>query len=130
MKISKQSRRDAKSLFRATRVNGVLDETKVRQAVQQVVNQKPRNYLAILTHFERLVRLDIARRTALIESATPLTQDFQDEINGNLAAKHGPGLEISFQTNPALIGGLRIKVGSNVYDGSVQGRLSNLENNF
>jgi F-type H+-transporting ATPase subunit delta len=130
MKISKQARRDAKQLFRSTRVNGVLDEGKVRQVVQQVIALKPRSYVATLTHFQRLVRLDLDRRTAVVESATPLAQDFQQKVTSNLAVKHGPGLQVSFVTNPALIGGLRIKVGSDVYDGSVQGRLANLENNF
>jgi hypothetical protein len=43
MKISKQARRDGKALFKACRVNGVLDETRVRQAVAQVIALKPRS---------------------------------------------------------------------------------------
>ena len=69
VKISKQARRDAKQLFHACRVNGLLDEAKVRQVVQQVIAAKPRGYLAILSHFQRLVKLDLDRRTARVESA-------------------------------------------------------------
>ena len=68
VKISKQARRDAKELFHACRVNGVLDEAKVRQVVQQVIAAKPRGYFAILSHFQRLVKLDLDRRTARVES--------------------------------------------------------------
>jgi F-type H+-transporting ATPase subunit delta len=39
-------------------------------------------------------------------------------------------LNISYAQNPALIGGLRIQVGSDVYDGSVQARLNDLRENF
>lgn len=130
MKISKQSRRDAKSLFRACRVNGVLDDGRARQAVTQVIAQKPRGFLGTLHYFQRLVKLDIDRRSALVESATPLTPAFQNSVSANLGAKHGAGLFVRFETNPALIGGLRVKVGSDVYDGSVQARLAALEANL
>jgi len=130
MKITKQSRREAKELFRSCVVGGLLEENRVRQAVQQVIQTKPRGYLAILTHFLRLIKLDIERRTALVESAVPLASDLQTQIQTSLARSYGKGLEISFAQNHELIGGVRIKVGSDVYDGSVQGRLAELQESF
>jgi F-type H+-transporting ATPase subunit delta len=130
MKITKQARREAKDLFRSCVVGGLLEENRVRQAVQQVLQIKPRGYLAILTHFLRLVKLDIQRRTALVESAVPLASDLQTQIQTSLARSYGKGLEISFAQNPELIGGIRVKVGSDVYDGSVQGRLAELQESF
>jgi F-type H+-transporting ATPase subunit delta len=130
MKITKQARREAKELFRSCVVGGLLEENRVRQAVQQVLQIKPRGYLAILTHFLRLVKLDIERRTARVESAVPLASDLQTQIQTNLARSYGKGLDISFAQNPALIGGVRIRVGSDVYDGSVQGRLAELQESF
>ena len=130
MKISKQVRRDAKQLFKSCLVNGLLDENRARQAVQQLIELRPRGYLAILSHFERLVKLDVERRTAKVESAVPLDQDIQSEIQNGLTRRYGQGLAISFSQNPALIGGLRIKVGSDVYDGSVQARLNALQESF
>lgn len=130
MKISKQSRREAKELFRACLANGSLDENRVRQVVQRVIQSKPRGYLGILSHFQRLVKLDIDRRTAKVESATSLPPDFQTRVQTGLSRLYGPGLNISFAQNSALIGGLRIKVGSDVYDGSIQARLAALEESF
>jgi len=130
MKISKQARRDAKQLLQGCRVNGVLDEGKVRQTVQAVIAQKPRGYVAILSHFQRLVKLDIDRRTARIESAVETSPALRTSISASLARRYGPGLDITFRTNPALIGGLRIQVGSDVYDGSVHARLSALQESF
>jgi F-type H+-transporting ATPase subunit delta len=130
MKISKQSRREAKELFRSCSVNGLLDEGRVRQAVQHVLQAKPRGYLAILSHFERLLKLDLDRRTARIESAVPLSQELSAKTKAALEKTYGPGLNISFGVNPALIGGVRIKVGSDVYDGSVQARLAALQESF
>jgi F-type H+-transporting ATPase subunit delta len=130
MKISKQARREGKSLFRVCQVNGLLDENRVRQAVQRVIAGKPRGYLAILSQLERLVKLDQERRTAKVESAAPLPSDVQANVRNHLNRVYGPGLNLSFGQNPALIGGLRIQVGSDVYDGSVQGRLSSLQESF
>jgi F-type H+-transporting ATPase subunit delta len=130
MKIPKQAKRDAKQLFQSCVVNGLLDVDRTRQAVQRVIEAKPRRYVAILSHFGRLVRLDVERRSARIESATPLAPDMQAKVQADLAKLYGGGLNYSFLQNPALIGGLRIKVGSDVYDGSVQARLAALSESF
>jgi len=130
MKISKQARREAKELYRASFVNGVLDDNRVRQVVSKVADAKPRGYIGILSHFHRLVKLELERRTARVESAAPLSPEMQSDVTAKLTGLYGPGLNISFSQNPALLGGLRIKVGSDVYDGSVQARLENLAESF
>jgi F-type H+-transporting ATPase subunit delta len=130
MKISKQARRDAKALFRSCVNNGLLDENRVRQAVQSVIAGKPRGYVAILSQLERLVKFDIERRTAKVESAVALSPEQENEVKGDLARRYGAGLNISFAQNPALLGGLRVRVGSDVYDGSVRARLEALRESF
>ena len=130
MKISKQERRDAKELFRSCRVNGVLDEGRVREVVGKVIAAKPRGYLPILSQFARLVKLDLDRRTAFVESAVPLAEPQQASVKANLTQRYGPGLIFSFSQNPSLLGGLRVQVGSDVFDGSVKARLAALEESF
>jgi F-type H+-transporting ATPase subunit delta len=76
------------------------------------------------------VRLEVARRAARIESATALTPRTREQIQSDLSRQYGPGLDFAFLENPALIGGARIQVGGDVYDGSVQGRLAALEESF
>jgi F-type H+-transporting ATPase subunit delta len=127
MKISKQARRDARELFRTCMVREALDENRARKAVAAVIQTKPRGYLAILSHFERLIRLEVARRTATIESATVLPPPAQAQIQSDLTRQYGPGLAFTFTQNPALIGGVRIQVGGDVYNGTVQGRLAALQ---
>ena len=126
MKISKQARRDGKSLFNTCRVNGVLDENRVRQAVKSVAEAKPRGYVATLSHFHRLVKLDIDRRTAKVESAAPLPEEIATTVKAELAWRYGQDVNVSFAVNKDLIGGVRVKVGSDVYDGSIRARLNDL----
>jgi F-type H+-transporting ATPase subunit delta len=130
MKISKSARRNAKQLFRGCIVNGMLDETHVRSVFRQMAESKPRGYMAILSHFHRLVKLEVERRTARVDSAVALAPELVAKITNDLNRLYGQGLSISFAQNPALVGGLRIKVGSDVYDGSIQGRLRKLAETF
>src|SRR5580765_5515891 len=130
MKISKQARRDAKQLFRSCSVNGLLEDNRVRQVVQLVIGQKPRGYMSILTHFQRLVKLELERRTARIQSAIELPENLRASVQANLARRYGPGLTVSFAQNADLIGGLRVQVGSDVYDGSIRARLAGLADGF
>ena len=130
MTVSKQARREARELFGVCQVHGLLDEGRARTAVRQVLDRRPRGYLAILTHFQRLVKLELQRRTARIECPVALAPDLQAAIQAGLARAYGPGLYLSVAQNPALIGGLRIQVGSDVYDGSIKARLAALEETF
>lgn len=107
-----------------------LDEGRVRQVVQLMLEAEPRGYLATLSHFQRLVKLALEQRTGRVESAVPLPPDLQAAVQAGLGKLYGPGLNLSFTRNPALLGGLRIKVGSDVYDGSVRARLDALQNSF
>ncbi len=127
MKITKQARRDGKALFNVCRPAGVLDEGRVRQAVTAVLDRKPRGYLATLAHFQRLVKLDLDRRSAKVINAVQTPPEQMAAIKENLSRRYGPGLNVSFWVDPTLIGGIKIKVGSDIYDGTVSGRLAELE---
>jgi F-type H+-transporting ATPase subunit delta len=127
MRTAKKYVRAARHLYRFCLVDGVLDEKRVRLVAHRVARSKRRGALPILSNFYRLVRLDRERHTALVESAVPLAGPLEENIRAHLARRYGSALEASFTANPALIGGMRIKVGSTVFDGSVRGRLNALQ---
>ena len=130
MKTIRQVKRDAKHLFLLCLVNGSLDEGRVRQVVASVLRIKRRGYLALATQFERLVKLERLRHTANVESAAPLPSDLRANVEASLVRLYGPDMSTSFAESPALIGGMRIRVGSDVYDGSVKAGLAALEKGF
>jgi F-type H+-transporting ATPase subunit delta len=130
MNRKKQAVREAKQLFRLCLVNGLLDETRAFQMVRCIGETKNRNRFLVLAQFQRFVRLDLTRHTATVESATPLPPAMQATLLEGLTHRYGSGLNTSFIHSPALIGGMRIKVGSDVYDGSVKARLAALEERF
>ena len=130
MKGSKQSRRDAKQLFQSCQVNGALDEARVRQAVTLLIEKKPRGYFGTLQELQRLVKLDVNSRSARVESAVALSEAQQQEVRASLGRLKGADVEVEFAENADLIGGMRVKLGDDVYDGSVKTRLSRLAESF
>jgi F-type H+-transporting ATPase subunit delta len=130
MKISKLALREARQLFRCCFVNGIMDEARVRRAVALLMEKKPRGYIEILARLHRLVKLDLAKRTVKVESASVTTMEQQAGIKSDLEKRYGAGLNVSHAVNPSLIGGLRIQVGSDLYDGSVKTRLDKLAQSF
>jgi F-type H+-transporting ATPase subunit delta len=114
-------------VFRLCHVDGRLDAARVRQAARRIAASGRRGTLAILADLLRLVRLDRDEHRAIVASATPLADDLRIDLQASLARVYGQGLDTVFEVNPRLIGGMRIRVGSDVYDGSVQARLAALE---
>ncbi|MFZ9940893.1 MAG: F0F1 ATP synthase subunit delta [Luteolibacter sp.] len=130
MKVSKVAAATARRLFGLCQTAGRLDETKLRTVVARLIDSKPRDYRAVLIALQRLTRLEADRRRVTVESATTLDDVSRQRVVDGLAKAHGPNLSISYTVNPELIGGLRIRVGNDVLDGSVQGRLTRLANAF
>jgi F-type H+-transporting ATPase subunit delta len=127
MKSTRQLKREARTLFHLCVVNGALDESRVREIVRRVVEEKRRGSLTTLSRFQRLVRLDRASHSAHVESAVSLRSDVRAQIETGLARLHGRGITTTFTENPALLGGVCIQVGSDVYDGSIRARLNAVE---
>lgn len=130
MKVSKVAAATARRLFGLCQTSGRLDETKLRAVVARLIESKPRDYRAVLVALQRLTRLEADRRRVTVESAVALDDASRQRVVDGLAKAHGPNLTISYTVNPELIGGLRIRVGNDVLDGSVQGRLARLANAF
>ncbi len=63
-------------------------------------------------------------------SAVPLPADLRAQIEAGVARLYGPGIVTTFAEDPALLGGVRVTVGSDVYDGTVRGGLAALEAQF
>jgi len=126
MKISKEARRTSRQLFRVCMVDGKLDESRVRTVVSGIASSKPRGYIGMLDAFSRLVTNEVSRQRALVESASALAPATQTELQASLSKKYGRQLTLDFSVNPELLGGIRVKVGSDVWDGSVKARLEGL----
>jgi F-type H+-transporting ATPase subunit delta len=128
MKINKEIRQVSKALLRASFTDGQLDRGKIGSLVESLITKKPRHHLDILENYKRLLRLELDKRHARVESADKLTPDVTATIIQNLGRKYGNDLTTEFVVDPTLLGGMRVRVGSDVWDGTVKNRLERLAN--
>ncbi|MDQ3200518.1 MAG: F0F1 ATP synthase subunit delta [Verrucomicrobiota bacterium] len=127
MKISKDIRQLSRNLARSSYVDGELSRERIGSIVGAIIEKKPRNYIQLLKNYQRLLRLEVEKRLATIESATELDPEASRQIVAGLEKTYGTGLSTNFVVNPALLGGVRVRVGSNVWDSSVKNRLERLQ---
>lgn len=127
MKINKETRQLSKQLLRSSYTDGQLDRSRIASLVHSLIEKKPRNYIGVLDAYKRLLRLEVEKRTATIESASELSPEAARELVENLKQKYGADLSANFIVNPDLLGGMRIRVGSDVWDSSVRNRLQRLQ---
>jgi F-type H+-transporting ATPase subunit delta len=127
MKINKETRQLSKELLRASFTDGQLDSSRISSLLKSLIEKKPRHYIQVLEAYKRLLRLEVEKRTATIETATELPSDSSAQIVANLKRKYGNELTARFVVNKELLGGMRIRVGSDVWDSSVRNRLHRLQ---
>jgi F-type H+-transporting ATPase subunit delta len=130
MKISKTAAATARRIFGLCQSDGRLDEDKLRTAAAHLGATRPRDFLAILSALHTLTRRDAERREVTVDSAVELSPTERQRVLANLEKQYGPDLSVRYRSEPSLLGGLRIRVGNDVYDGSVQGRLDRLARAF
>ncbi len=127
MKINKETRQLSKELLRASFLDGKLDNGRIASLVMSLIKKKPRNYIKVLESYRRLLRLEVEKRSGTIETATELAPESRAQIVANLRLKYGSDLAVRSIVNPELLGGMRIRVGSDVWDSSVRNRLQRLQ---
>ena len=68
--------------------------------------------------------------SAEVISALPLTEDEQSIVKKEILVKMGSQSSVSFKIDPSILGGLVVRVGDKVLDGSVAGKLDDLRQNL
>jgi F-type H+-transporting ATPase subunit delta len=130
MRTSREARREATRLWRLCCVSGRVDPQRARVIVDRLIEAGGARATVLLAHLLRLLRLEEEKWSARVESAAPLEPVGRAALEEELARRYGRAIETAFAVEPALIGGMRLTVGSDVYDGSVRGRLAALASRF
>jgi F-type H+-transporting ATPase subunit delta len=127
MKINKEIRQRSREMLRASFTDGQLDPGRITSLVDSLIARKPRHYVEVLKNYRRLLRLELEKRQARIETASEVDSASASELVANLKKKYGSDLTTEFVVNPELLAGMRIRVGSDVWDGTVRNRLERLQ---
>jgi F-type H+-transporting ATPase subunit delta len=127
MKINKEIRRLSRAMLKASFTDGQLDPGRVASLVDSLIARKPRHYVDVLKNYRRLLRLELDKRQVRIETASEVDSATTSGLVDNLKKRYGNDLATEFVVNPELLGGMRIRVGSDVWDGTVRNRLERLQ---
>ena len=130
MKASKVAQSTARRIFRLCQKDGKINTRKLKPIIKRIGDEKPRDYRGILVSLRRLVQAELIKKQVTVESAAKLDETTLGKVQISLCKEYGEGLTFKFKVDPELLGGLRIRVGNDVYDGSVKARLETLANSF
>lgn len=130
MKVSREAATIARRTFRMCVEGDRVVDDKLRKAFKMIAKAKPRGWQAILHELKRLTRIEMERRQVLVESASALDEASQARVRESLTKKYGDDLSFEFKVTPDLLGGMRVRVGNDVWDGSIKSRLDRLANSF
>lgn len=130
MKITKDAAAAARRLFRLCNADGKLDEDKLRKVIKAVAERKPRNFKGILVTLKQLLTRELASKHVTVDSAKELDSATRQKLTQKLTLQYGNDLTFEYRVNSALLGGIRVRKGDDVWDGTIKARLEKLANSF
>ncbi len=116
----------AKTFYKKSLKNDLVDEKKVRTVLSILVSEKPAGLSSILKAYKRFVTNKLASEQVVMEtnSKTPI----QKSIIENLIRKTGAQRVIN-KINPQIVFGVKVHHGDWVWDDTLDGKLQQIINN-
>ena len=122
----KQIQQPARQFFKLSLDNGALSPERVSGVLEYIEKHRPAHVVAVLKAYHRLVAAEIARSQALIEHAGAIHSGLLEQIAASMTTKYSRPIRSVAKRHDALIAGLRVRVGDDVYESSVAGQLATL----
>jgi len=119
----------AKKLVELSKDGGVVTDAKVSEVLVGFKQVGHRQYLAVLKAYLGYLRREVALQTALVSTPASLSADALKAIEAKFTQVYGRPITAVVEQDASLIAGVRIRVGDDVYDASVAGRLQRLAEN-
>jgi F-type H+-transporting ATPase subunit delta len=111
----------------------LIARTRVRETTSSFLrvllkNQRLSQLRAIAERFGQVLDERGGMVAAHVTTARPILEDLRNSLHETLAAATGRKVRLSFTTDESIIGGLVARIGSTIFDGSVQSQLDRLAN--
>ena len=126
MKSDQKITKLAKKLVELSKDNGVLIESKVSEVLAGFRQVQHRHHLAVLKTFLSYLRREVALHTAVVATPVELSGDALGAIEAQFSKLYNRPVNAVTQQDTSLIAGVRVRIGDDVYDASVAGRLQRL----
>lgn len=122
----KQVQQLARQFFKLSVVDGALSTERVTGVLEYIEKHRPPNTVAVLKVYARLVAAEVARGQAVVEHAGSIGETALAQIGAAMTRKYARPVVPVAKANPALLAGLRVRVGDDVYESSVASQLAQL----
>lgn len=126
MAANKKAQQLARQLFKLSLVDGSISAERVTGVLGYLEQIQPAHPLVVLKAYHRLVAIELAKSLAVVEHAGAVSDSILQAIAAAMTKKYGRAITASASANPALLAGLRVRIGDDVYESSVSGQLDAL----
>jgi len=123
---SKAAEKVARLFFKLSVEGGVVSAERVSGVLAYVERHRPANPLMVLRAYHRLIAAEVARGRAVVEHSGAAPEAMLRSIAEAMTRRYSRPVTAVSKPNPALIAGLRVRVGDDVYESSIAARLSSL----
>ena len=123
---AKVAQQFARQLFAMSMVDGSVSTERVGGVLEYVEKHPPHNPVLVLKAYQRLISTEVAKGVALVEHAGAINDAMLSSITSAMSKKYGRTVTATAKPNPALLAGLRVHVGDDIYESSVAGQLAAL----
>lgn len=122
----KQVQQLARQFYKLSFSNGVISAEQVAGVLEYIEKHRPANSMAVLKAYQRLIAAEVARGQAVVEHAGPIDSAALDAIAAAMSKKYGRAVTAVEKRNDALLAGVRVRIGDDLYESSVAGQLATL----
>jgi len=123
---AKQIQSLARQLFKLSVVDHVVAPDRVAGVLQHVEKHATAQSVLVLKAYRRLIATELAKSEALVEHSGPVSAAALAAIGSTMSKKYSRPVAATSRPNPALLAGLRVRVGDDVYESSVSSQLAAL----
>jgi F-type H+-transporting ATPase subunit delta len=123
---AKKAQQFARQLFKMSVVDGVVSADRVSGVLAYVEKHRPANPVKVLKAYARYIAHELAKGEAVVEHAGAINAATLSAIAAAMTKKYGRPVTATAKPNAALLAGLRVHVGDDIYESSVAGQLAAL----
>lgn len=123
---AKIAQKFARQLFHMSVVDGAVSADRVSGVLEYVEKHRPANPVMVLKAYRRLIAAEVAKSVAVVEHAGAVNDAMLAAIGAAMTKKYGRAVTATAKPSAALLAGLRVHVGDDIYESSVAGQLAAL----
>ncbi len=128
MNQSEKINKLAKRLIQVSSVNDELDTDSLWGGIMKLKEQGFKHFLPLLKILKVKVAQTMAQQTLEVTSSSPLSESMLESLEKSFTQKYQKSVKVKSFIDPSLIGGLKVRIGDDVYDASIAAQLNQIAN--